>query len=96
MKLTEIAARINAHLKRIEADPKLNPWDNGPGSTHPYYNAGAWEAGRYVGVKYVSYQGSHNFSKADAERYLAWLDAGNNGRHYEAFAARPAPAKETP
>lgn len=90
MKLKEIASRINAHLKRIEADPKLNPYDR-PGGCRPYYMAGAWAAGRWVGVKYVSYQGFRNLSKADAERYLDWLDAGNVGRHYEALRGEVTP-----
>ena len=90
MKLKEIAERISVHLKRIEADPKLNPWRNG--STRPFYHACAWPAGRYVRVKYISYQGFSTLPKVDAELYLEWLDAGNNGRYRKTLAARPAPA----
>ena len=34
-------------------------------------------------MTYVSYQGEASLKKAEAEAYLAWLDAGNVGRHYE-------------
>lgn len=51
----------------------------------PYFQPNAYQAGRYVGVCYISFQGASNLSKADAEKYLAWLDAGNVGRHYEAL-----------
>jgi hypothetical protein len=83
MKLDEIASRINAHLKRFEADPKINVARGG--NLRPYYYAGAHRRGRFVGVRYVSFQGVRSISKADAERYLAWLDAGNEGRHHEAL-----------
>ena len=70
MKLAEIAARINAHLKRFE----------------PYYGARAWAGGRWVYVAYTSsLEFDSHLSKADAERYLDWLDAGNVGRHWEAL-----------
>jgi hypothetical protein len=86
VKLNEIAGRIHAHLQRFEADPKINVWANGKvGGTRPYYCAGAWARGRYVYVKYKSYQGNNNISKADAERYLEKLDAGFVGRHFEAL-----------
>ena len=84
MKLAEIAAGINAHLKRFEADPKLNP-PAGKYGNSLYYHARAYVGGRWVYVAYVSYHGSSNLSKADAERYLDWLNAGNIGRHWEAL-----------
>lgn len=84
MKLAEIAERIHAHLKRFEADPKLNPWRNGKvGSTKPYYCVNAFAAGSRVMVVYITYQSTTGLTKAEAEAYLAWLDAGNVGRHYE-------------
>jgi hypothetical protein len=89
-KLKEIAERINAHLKRIEADPELNQYKN---ATHrqmklkPYWNSCAWYGhGTRMGIRYISYQGNQTLTKADALEYLAWLDAGNNGKHYEALA----------
>lgn len=89
MKITEIAAGINAHLRRFENDPEINKYP--PTATreqdklHPYFRAGSWASGRYVGVVYVSYQGPTSLTKTEAETYLAWLDAGNVGRHYVAL-----------
>jgi hypothetical protein len=79
---TEIAQRINEHLKRFETDPVINaPMNHGMKVT-PYYNAGASNGGRYVAVGYVSYQNTSFLTKAQALEYLAWLDAGNVGKHY--------------
>ncbi len=83
MKLQEIATRIHAYLKRFEHDPKINVPDRGS-TIHPYYWARAWAAGSRVGVVYVTFQGPTYLTKGEAERYLAWLDAGNVGSHYEA------------
>lgn len=86
LSMKEIGARIDAHLKRFEADPKINV-DRSPTKTglHDYYNAGAGGHGRFVYVQYVAYQGNSTLSKADALKYLAWLDAGNVGRHFGAL-----------
>ena len=89
MTLTEIAAKINAHLMRFEADKTINANAKG----QPYYHAGCCRAGSYVQVKYVSYQGETNISRADALAYLAWLDAGNVGKHY-AMPNKPAEAED--
>ena len=83
MKLAEIAERIHAHLKRFEKDPKINPARASHGNTRAYYCSFASASGRYVYVTYITYQGHSALPKADAEAYLAWLDAGNVGRHYE-------------
>lgn len=89
MKLTEIAARIDAHLRRIEADPKLNPPRPTHSNTRAFYNARAWGAGAYVRVSYVSYWNvATSLRKDGALKYLAWLDAGNVGYHYEAGISR--------
>lgn len=82
MKLKEIAARISVHLKRFEADPEINKPRGDRMSLTPYYNAGSFAAGRYVGIMYIGYQGHSNISKEAAEEYLEWLDAGNVGKHY--------------
>jgi hypothetical protein len=79
--LREIAQRIDAHLDRFEADPKINKVVHGMRS---YYYAGARVAGRWVSVAYISFQGPSSLDRERALRYLAWLDAGNIGRHYEA------------
>lgn len=82
-KLREIAARISAHLKRFEADKTINAVDpSRKMAIPPYHQAGAVASGRWVYVRYVSFQGNANLSRSDAERYLAWLDAGNVGTHY--------------
>jgi hypothetical protein len=81
MKLDEIASRIKAHLKRFEADPTINKRDKTYRLT-PYYWPGAYRAGSKVAVCYVSFHGASKLTKAEAEAYLAWLDAGNVGKHY--------------
>lgn len=78
--LTELATRIRAHLNRFETDKAINATDLKSG-TQPYYHANAYRAGRYLGVKYISYQGTLMLDRPTANRYLAWLDAGNVGRH---------------
>lgn len=80
--LTEVGKRIDAHLKRFERNPKLNPVTKGFG-THRFYMAGASRGGSRVSVRYVSYQGATSMTRDEALKYLAWLDAGNVGRHYE-------------
>jgi hypothetical protein len=79
--LREIAEAINVHLKRFEANPAVNIPRN---DLHPYYRAGSWYPGAgKVSVMYVSYQGPTKMTRAEAEQYLAWLDAGNAGKHYQ-------------
>ncbi len=82
MTLTETAKRISAHLKRFESDPVINVVRNHGGKR--YYNANAVRLGQFVGVSYISYQGRTNLARPRAEAYLAWLDDGNEGRHFEA------------
>jgi hypothetical protein len=99
---TEVAAalgkKIDAHLRRIEGDLALNPpkrfdatskaWVLDPAGMRAYYGARA-RGDRYrVWVIYVSFQGGSYMSIEDAETYLAWLDAGNVGRHFEALRER--------
>lgn len=81
MKLDEIAAKIAAHLKRWEKDPEINKRKES-GLT-PYYHPWAMRAGSKVGITYVSFQGQSYLSKAEAAAYLAWIEAGNVGTHYE-------------
>jgi hypothetical protein len=84
--LREIAEALRAHLERMEGNPSINTVMHG---AKRFYYASAWVAGRYVGVRYISYQGNSNLTRADAECYLAWLDGGGEGRHYEALRERP-------
>jgi hypothetical protein len=85
----EIAARLDQHLKRMEADPAINVLIMpGKESYRLFWNAGAIALGRYVGVTYIRYQGHRSLTRDQAAAYLAWLDAGNNGRHYTAIGRR--------
>lgn len=84
--LKEIARRINAHLKRFEADPEINKVNSARASS--YYNAGASARGGWVSITYVSYQGSTALRRDKAQQYLDWLDAGNVGRHVAAGVRR--------
>lgn len=82
MNLKEIADQITVHLKRFESVKKINKLDR-KYKTRPYYNAHARQAGSKIAILYISYQGWDHLSKDEAENYLAWLDAGNIGKHRE-------------
>jgi hypothetical protein len=82
--LKELAARINSHLERYEADASSNVIDP-KYKTQRFYHAYAGVSGRYVRVTYISYQGSTHITKDEAMRYLEKLDAGFVGRHFEAL-----------
>lgn len=86
LSLTEIADRINKHLKRFEADRGgvNKPSPQGLGE---YYNAGAHRAGPVVSIVYISYQGRTTLTRDEALAYLDWLEAGNAGRHSDAVSA---------
>ena len=88
-KLAEIAERLTAHLKRMEAAQPA------PLARRPFYLPQEWVAGPRVGVRYISYQYSWYLTKADALQYLLWLDAGNTGRHARALH-RPAEMEAAP
>lgn len=75
MTVKEIAARIDAHLKRVEADPDARRRFN-------FRGASARAAGAWVRIHYATYYHVWSLRKAEAERYLAWLDAGNVGLHF--------------
>src|SRR5689334_15685194 len=86
--LKEIGARINAHLRRFERDPKINA-DTQHGKPYHYASAGA--AGSRVSVSYVAYQHTSKLTREEALAYLAWLDAGNVGQHFAAKLPEAAP-----
>jgi hypothetical protein len=65
----EIAARIDAHLKRFEADAS------------PYDLAYTTMTANAIYISYDS--GVERLDKSEALAYLAWLDAGNVGKHWE-------------
>lgn len=81
MTLAEVAYRIQVHLRHMAADPKLNAVDSY--GQRPFHFPYASKKGSRIEVSYVSYHVSFKLSKDDAETYLAWLDAGNRGCHYE-------------
>lgn len=79
--LSVIAERITDHLDRMEHDPSINVLIPATG-LHKFYCAGAHAGGRWVYVTNLSFQGHHaTLLREDAEKYLAWLDAGNNGTY---------------
>lgn len=77
----DIAARINAHLKRFEADPAIN-YAQSDRSLKPYFQTNVWSSSRWVLISYVSFQGHSSLSRLDAERYLRALDTGYVGKHF--------------
>ncbi len=83
MKLDEIATKILVHLKRFEADKKINKVVKKEGgmSLSPYYNVNCWATGKQVHVTYISFQGDNALNKTQALVYLMWLDDGNVGKH---------------
>lgn len=82
-KLKDIAAKIDAHLKRMEADPAINRPEV-VGRRSPFYRSAACVRGTYVKVTYFDHIESEMLDRGEALRYLAWLDAGNNGKHFDA------------
>jgi len=81
LKLADIAARINAHLKRLEADKEWNALPKGF-VTSKLWCASACYSGNRVFITYVSYQGSSSLKKADAIKYLTALEGGYKGKHW--------------
>ena len=83
--MKELARRIDDHLKRLEADPEINKRHQKHGLV-PYYCACAYySGGAKIGVTYVSFQGASMLTRGEATKYLAWLDAGNVGKHWTAL-----------
>ena len=80
---TALGEQISVHLQRFEADSVINKAHATYGTT-PYYCARAgYYGGSKLAVTYVSYQGRSHLTKAEALAYLAWLDAGHVGRHFD-------------
>lgn len=82
MRLEEIATKLRAHLNRWELDPRINVV-NAQYGTRRFFNANAYASGPRLFVCYVSYQYTSSLKKAEALEYLAWIEAGNVGTHYE-------------
>lgn len=81
LKLSEVAARIDAHLKRMEGDPSINIRPDSK-RISPFYCAGAFSSGSRVFVRYVSFQGRASLTREKAIAYLAALDAGRDCKHW--------------
>lgn len=92
--LEEIADRIDRHLKRIEREH--NEPRGTRGELSKYFLASAVRFGAYVHVTYVNYQGGTNLTRAEALHYLAALDRGFVGTHYEYFRQNPPPTQNKP
>lgn len=90
--LTETAKAIDAHLERFARTPEIatRKMTDGKGVERVvslFWNPICYRGGPRAKIRYVSYQYESSLTKAEAERYLAWLNAGNVGRHYEALKA---------
>ena len=88
VQLDALAERISAHLKRFEQDPKINRERKEQGLLLPYYWPNCYRCGQRIAVSYVSYQGTTKLTREEAEKYLAWLDKGKVGRHYDCLGHR--------
>lgn len=84
----QLAYAINGYLEEFEAmhapgSPVLVPTEN---KRVEFFGAGAISRGNgRVQITYISYQGESLLTIEEAERYLAWLDKGYIGRHFEAL-----------
>ncbi len=81
MTLIELAYRIQVHLRHMAADPRINSVNSD--GLRPFYFPYASRCGSRVEIRYVTYQVSSKLTRENAEAYLAWLDAGNRGCHYD-------------
>lgn len=79
-KTSEIAMEINLHLKRMEADPEQN---QAQGTLKRFYQARCYADGPWVNVQYTALHGFIHLKKVEGEKYLAWLSAGNRGKHWQ-------------
>ena len=84
----QLAGRIDAHLRRFENDPLINaPVGAGKHPNVPYFVArAAAGADSQVYVQYFFAAGDLPLSPEAAACYLAWLDAGHTGTHYDCFS----------
>lgn len=80
MTLTQVAAAIDAHLRRFEADPAINVVQRT--GQKRFFRAGAVQSGRFVYVTYISYQRQSHLTRTEAMRYLRALDRGYTGKHH--------------
>jgi len=50
--------------------------------TH-FFGSGAVESGKYVSVRYISYQGSSNLTKEHAQEYLKYIRTADNPKKFK-------------
>lgn len=85
--LINIACDIAAHLKRFAGDLRINrPVSIASDPTtlqSPYMFTSVSSQRGSVWVVYDNMRGGHRLTRAEAEAYLAWLDAGNVGTHLD-------------
>ncbi len=83
--LDECAERITSHLKRFEADAGINvAQKTGSLTLKPYNMPSAQRRGTRLRIRYADPLGQGTPLTANETReYLAWLDAGNVGKHWE-------------
>lgn len=74
-KLAEVAARIQAHLRRIVEDPAHKDWCNRVVLRMP----SAVPRGAYVTIYTRPSASPYNIAKSEALEYLQWLNKGNVG-----------------
>lgn len=78
--LTEIAKRITWHLCCFEADHDIN--ESGPYGRR-YYMPRARRSGARIRIAYKSFQQPGSpLTRDEATAYLAWLETGNVGTHF--------------
>jgi hypothetical protein len=77
----DVAARIDAHLRRLEAG---TPRYAQTGQVM-FSFASAWTHGRgsFLYVLYKPVERTYSLRLAQAKRYLAWLDLGGCGKHLD-------------
>ena len=79
-----VAKAIDAHLQRIEADPRKNHSEEtlwGMQSMFDNASAKAEDEIRAVGIRYWNWGPRYLLRKEQAKAYLARLERGHAGRH---------------
>lgn len=75
-----VVDRINAHLRRFEADPKINVGTPETSGNAPYYKPLCYpDTAGFVYVACLNYMQGRRLSFEFASEYLTWLDSGNVG-----------------
>ena len=80
-----LAREIDSHLRRFEADPKINSPRETHGGLQPFWKACAIPIAGRIHVIYVLFQGGTFLTIQEARLYLSKLNDGFVGRHFEAL-----------